>query len=323
MGLEGVASVLDSCRHSLEKHNFDETISKTRAAWNEFLLLTLDEQEDNIPLAADILGLLSEALWRSGARQDAIDSVASIYTLNPADHELAMRVGLFMRKAKLPAIAMTYYERALELVPGSVRIKMALKALQTDIRLMQNAVGSRHSTEFSFPQLSPLSPSFQPGSPAANDACGDTLQLSSSFASVDVFTVPPSRDEPRTMRHQTPTEGSFNIKASAAPVPAPQIPPSTTVSEPHPTPPIRTNKEIMMRPLFSESTSQTDFTTFTENALQTKNGQRRRISLVLFAFLVSFALHNALEGSSRQVFRIMGIPLSTFSALLAFSAIVL
>jgi hypothetical protein len=321
------ANVLEECRDSLQNQRFADTISRARAAWNVFLHLPLDEQEDKILFAADILGLLSEALWRSGARQESIDTVVSIYSLNPADHELAIRVGLFMRKAKLPAVAITYYERALELVPGSVRIKMALKALRTDIRLLQNSPGSRHPAEFSFPSLSPLSPSFVPNSPPASDGAFDTLQLINSFSNTDIFTVPPSRDEPQRQR-PSPAD-AFHVKAPAVDTSSnPHAPVAALLSSTAKgSKSVDTFKpEVPVSMFVLDSTVQTD--TFPDQFYRDRPHQRnafttRKIFLLALALTSCCVLHNALEGSSRPVFRIVGIPLSTFSAVLIFSSLFL
>lgn len=308
---------LGKCRESQRQNRHDEALTIAKACWQEFICLPHDEQENQMSQAIECLALMSESLWRTGERQEAVNTAVSLYSLNPADCELACRVGLFMRKAKLPEFAAVFYTRALALVPTNVRVKMTLRALQTDIQLLANSPAMQNSLVL--PDLPPLSASFSPITTAWVDE--DVSSMSSSLANVELFTVPPSRNDSTHAQPAPPSHGAFNVVLSSATA---QPASSVEISKCH--------GEISSL-CRVHSGSQTETLVSCEGAkleMQSEARQQnklqttaiRRATLVTAALCFTLLLHNLLEGTNRPVFRFFGIPLSTFTSLLALTAVI-
>lgn len=314
----------------LAQEDFDAVIELARVCREEFQQLSRERQEEQMLFMSDILGTEAEALWRCGRRQEAINSIVGVYLLDPRSAEFASRVGVFMRKAKLPEVAMVYYSRALELAPGSVRTKMALKSLQTDMKLLRNSPGARRSSDFQFPPM-PLLPSSLETVPRENWNLDDVEILSSSTSTVEPFSVPLSRAEPRDVDLK-PKYGSYDVKRASILVPASEE--SSAPSKPAEAHHVQEGSSHACKILSEASTSTNSLP---ENILEHKSVQTeptdvittvRRGSgptsrqlcskslLLSTVLVVVIALHNFLEGSSRPVFRVLGIPLSTITAVM-------
>lgn len=219
------AQVATHCRDFTQSGAYEQCLEQSEAAERAFRALLVEDQHEYLVPLSEIFCSRAECLWRVQRKQDAVNCIAAVYELDVRSADFASKVGMFLRKAKLFHLAMTYYRRAVELDPSSIRPKMALKALQTDLKLFENSSpklspGVAASSAISMPELVlptiPPAPSDVASVPSSSWNFDDVPD--GSLSSVGSFSVPLSRAEFRGVGRSSgqlqpaPSMGSFSVQ---------------------------------------------------------------------------------------------------------------